>query len=142
MRTLHITSDSPAHTRRIAVDIIKECGMNIIIGLHGELGAGKTCFVQGLAIALKISGPVTSPTFNIVNEYKGTAPLFHIDLYRLSPETEMFSFDLESYLDSSGVKAVEWAERAGTLIPESSVNVFFEYGHTPESRHVTLRLPA
>jgi tRNA threonylcarbamoyladenosine biosynthesis protein TsaE len=82
-----------------------------LLGLSGELGAGKTCFIKGLARGLNLPEErILSPTFTMIQEHQGRVPLYHIDLYRLE-ETELDELGLREYLFSSGVAAVEWFER-------------------------------
>ena len=81
-----------------------------VIAMYGELGAGKTAFVRGLARGLEVDGTVTSPTFTIVNELYGKRDLFHFDMYRLGSADELFDIGWEDYLDRGGVCAVEWSE--------------------------------
>lgn len=111
----------------------------LVLALHGNLGSGKTCFVQGIALALDIRQAVTSPTFTIVNEYKGRLPLYHIDLYRLNSPEESFGFGFEEYLEAKGIVAVEWAERAENLIPDNAVHIYFETMANAEERKITIR---
>ena len=94
-----------------------------VIAYTGDLGAGKTAFTRGLARGLGYTGRVTSPTFTIVNEYEGSIPLFHFDLYRLGGEDELFDIGWEDYLTRGGVCAVEWSERAGSALPPETVTV-------------------
>jgi tRNA threonylcarbamoyladenosine biosynthesis protein TsaE len=83
-----------------------------IIALIGDLGGGKTWFTKGVAIGLEIDPDyIVSPTFTLVNEYKGRHQLFHIDLYRLKNKTEIMALDLEDYLSGEGVVVIEWADR-------------------------------
>ena len=82
----------------------------VVIAMYGELGAGKTAFVRGLARGLEVDGAVTSPTFTIVNELYGKRDLFHFDMYRLGSADELFDIGWEDYLDRGGVCAVEWSE--------------------------------
>lgn len=82
-----------------------------LIAYYGDLGAGKTAFTRGLARGLGIEDRITSPTYNIVNEYEGKIPLFHFDMYRLSSSEELFDIGWEDYLARGGVVAVEWSER-------------------------------
>jgi len=95
-----------------------------IIALIGDLGGGKTWFTKGVAIGLEI-GPdcVVSPTFTLVNEYKGRHQLFHIDLYRLSDTTEIMALDLEDYLSGEGIVVIEWADRWPGELPEETIQV-------------------
>ncbi len=134
-----ITSHSPEETQSIASDLLSELPDNSVLALHGDLGAGKTCFVKGLAKALGIKQAITSPTFTIVNEYLQPSPLYHIDLYRLGGPDEMFGLGFEEYFEKDGVKAIEWAERAGDLIPEDAVHIDFWTGQMPEERVISVR---
>ncbi len=81
-----------------------------VIAFLGNMGAGKTAFVRGLARGMDIDAQVTSPTYTIVNEYEGRLPLFHFDMYRLSGEDDLFDIGWEDYLVRGGVCAVEWSE--------------------------------
>ncbi|MGI9953487.1 tRNA (adenosine(37)-N6)-threonylcarbamoyltransferase complex ATPase subunit type 1 TsaE [Moorellaceae bacterium AZ2] len=89
-----------------------------VIILSGELGAGKTTLVQGLAEGLEVAGRVTSPTFTLIQEYRGRCPLYHLDLYRLEDAEEIWDLGLEEYMKGSGVTVVEWGERLGAFVPE------------------------
>jgi len=89
-----------------------------IFALHGVLGAGKTQLAKGLARGLGYRGDVTSPTFNIVHEYRGgRLPMYHVDLYRIPGEKEAIEAGLEEYLGSDGVTVIEWAERIASMLP-------------------------
>jgi tRNA threonylcarbamoyladenosine biosynthesis protein TsaE len=94
-----------------------------VIALSGDLGAGKTCFVQGLAEGLGIEGPVTSPTFVMIAEHAGRLPLYHADLYRTESLAEIRRLGLEELLDGAGVTAIEWAEKAEPLLPLRTIRV-------------------
>jgi tRNA threonylcarbamoyladenosine biosynthesis protein TsaE len=110
------------------------------VALYGELGAGKTAFVRGLAKGLGLSSRVTSPTFTIVNEYPGDIPLFHFDLYRLKNEEELFEIGWDDYLERGGIIAAEWSENADNTFPAETVRVRIE--KTGESsRRIDITLP-
>ena len=95
-----------------------------VIAYTGDLGAGKTAFTRGLARGLEIPERVTSPTFNIVNEYEGgRLPLFHFDMYRLGGSDELFDIGWEDYLARGGVCAVEWSENIEAALPSDAVRV-------------------
>ena len=89
-----------------------------VLALCGDLGAGKTHFVKGLAIGLGTSTEATSPTFTLIHEYRdGRLPLFHFDLYRLETEDELLRIGFDDYLDAAGVLAIEWADKFPALMP-------------------------
>ena len=89
-----------------------------VLGLIGELGAGKTHFVKGLAAGLGFHDEVTSPTFTLVHEYHGgRLPLFHADFYRLDSADEALRIGFDEYLDDSGVLVIEWADKFPELLP-------------------------
>lgn len=95
-----------------------------VVAFTGDLGAGKTAFVSGMARALGVEERVTSPTFTIVNEYEGgRLPLFHFDMYRLGGADELFHIGWEDYLSRGGVCAVEWSERVAAALPPEAVRV-------------------
>lgn len=133
-----IISCSPEETRALAVTLAAELQSGTVLALHGELGSGKTCFVQGLARALGVRQPVTSPTFTIVNEYRGRCPLVHMDLYRISDPQELLSIDFENYLDTEGITVIEWAERAGNWLPDNTMHIYFETGTDLNKRTITM----
>ena len=110
---------------------VKTLSRGAVIALHGDLGAGKTCFVQGLAAGLGVKGPVHSPTFTLINEYRGDVPLYHLDLYRLHSEDEAWDIGIDQYLSGDGITAIEWAERIAHLLPANTYHIGLDYG--PES---------
>ena len=111
-----LESDSPAATAALAERVLSRLPGRAVLALHGELGSGKTCFVQGLAAALGLHARVTSPTFTLVHEHGGPRPLVHIDLYRIRDADDALQLGLEDYLAGEGVCAVEWPERAASLL--------------------------
>ena len=99
-----------------------------VIFLTGELGAGKTCFVKGIADGLGIKGSsITSPTFIIVNEYTGKIPLYHIDLYRIGIIEDLRDIGMEEILYGKGVTAIEWAERIKDTLPDERLDVTLKW---------------
>ena len=140
MKTETIISESVEDTWNVAERLAKKLHAGALLALHGDLGSGKTCFVTGVARALDITEPVTSPTFTIINEYKGTLPLYHMDLYRISDPDELFSLGLDYYFNSDGITVVEWSERAGDLLPENTVHITFEVLDKQDSRRITVEL--
>ena len=118
-----VETHSPEETWKLAAELADNLGPGTVIALHGDLGAGKTCFIQGYAAALGIAEPVTSPTYTIIGEYEGRLPLHHIDLYRLSGPEEALGLGLEEYFDVNGITAIEWAERAEGLLPPDLLHI-------------------
>jgi tRNA threonylcarbamoyladenosine biosynthesis protein TsaE len=105
-------SHSPAETQALGEEWGGHARNGLVIGLSGDLGAGKTQFVKGLARGLGFAGRVHSPSFGLVNEYTGgRVPLFHLDLYRLDTAQQIFAAGLEEYLEPAGVSVIEWVER-------------------------------
>ncbi len=104
-----------------------------VIGLEGQLGSGKTTFVQGIARGLNITEQVTSPTFIIIAEYEGRLPLYHMDLYRISGEDEFLALGGEDYFYGDGVCVIEWSERIRGILPENRISVRIAISR-PESR--------
>ena len=113
---LVVKTRSPEETRLLGETLARLAGEGVLFALGGDLGAGKTVFTQGVARALGIEEPVTSPTFTLVNEYHGDCPLYHVDLYRMDGSADAWDLGLEEYLDGRGVVVVEWADRAGGLL--------------------------
>ena len=94
-----------------------------VVAMYGDLGAGKTAFVRGMARGMGLDCRVSSPTFTIVNEYDGPTPLFHFDMYRLADADALFDIGWEDYLDRGGVCAVEWSENVREALPPDAVTV-------------------
>lgn len=97
-----------------------------VITLKGTLGAGKTTFVQGLALGLDINETVTSPTYTIISEYRGRIPLYHMDLYRIADEDEFELLGVEEMIYGNGVSVIEWSEKAESILPENRIQVSIE----------------
>jgi tRNA threonylcarbamoyladenosine biosynthesis protein TsaE len=117
-------SNSPEETRSIASEIVRKLPAGTVLSLVGELGAGKTEFVKGLAIGLGFGGEVTSPTFTILHEYRGgRLPLFHMDFYRIRDERELDEIGLDDYLKAEGVSAIEWGDKFLNRLPADTVEV-------------------
>lgn len=110
-----------------------------IVCLIGNLGTGKTAFTNGIAEGLGIKGYITSPTFTLVNEYKGRVTLYHFDVYRITDPDEMFEIGFEEYLEGSGVVVIEWADAIGDLIPKEHIRVEIKKDHPAGSDARILR---
>ncbi len=97
---------------------------NAILALSGDLGAGQTTFVQGLALGLGIHEPVQSPTFVLLNDY---GRLYHFDLYRLKRGADFTTLGFEEYFQKGGICAIEWPERIQELLPPDTIHIHFSY---------------
>jgi tRNA threonylcarbamoyladenosine biosynthesis protein TsaE len=133
-----VKSEGPEQTWEAAAALMESLEPGTVIALHGDLGAGKTCFIQGLAAAMGITDPITSPTYTLIGEYEGRMKLNHIDLYRLANSVEALGIGLEEYLESDGITAIEWAERAEEILPESMLHVSIEKGCDERSRQIEI----
>ena len=131
-------SHSPAETEKIGELLGSRLTGGSVIAYRGGLGMGKTAFTRGLARGLGCTGRVTSPTFTIVNEYSGTIPLFHFDMYRLDSSDALFDIGWEDYLERSGVCAVEWSENVADALPDDAVTVTIARGSGENDRIITV----
>lgn len=124
---LIIHTASPEETRRLGTYFGNALDAPAIIGLTGDLGCGKTVFVQGLAKGLAVPQhyPVTSPTYTLINEYPGRLPLFHVDLYRLISTDELSDIGLNDIAGAGGIMVIEWADRLpeGILSKDMAVSI-------------------
>ena len=111
-------SHSPAETIALARTLATTLRRGAVLALSGDLGAGKTHFVKGLAAGLGTAASVTSPTFTLLHEYPGgRLPLYHFDFYRLDDADEALRIGLDEYLDGDGACVIEWAEKFPALLP-------------------------
>lgn len=108
---------------------------NTILALSGDLGAGKTTFVQGVALGLQIEAPIQSPTFIYLNRYAGKLSLFHFDLYRTRSEEDFLGLGFDEYFEVDGVCAIEWPERIFPILPQNTLHISFS--HQDKGRVVT-----
>ena len=126
--SVEIISPTPQETEHTGSVVGKMLRGGDVIALAGELGAGKTTLVKGLAQGMGFdSEEVASPSFTLVNEYEGPLPLFHIDLYRLSDEKELREIGYEEYIGAAGVTVIEWADRIPHAVPDESLWITLRY---------------
>jgi tRNA threonylcarbamoyladenosine biosynthesis protein TsaE len=119
----HQTTTSAGDTILLGEKIGRSLKPDDVVALNGELGAGKTTLIQGIAKGLGISDWVTSPTFTIINEFKGNLNLYHIDLYRLNSVAEAEDLAIEEYWTKGGVTAIEWAEKIKDILPDNLIEI-------------------
>ena len=119
------TSKSASETEQLAEQLAEFIPPNTTLALHGDLGAGKTTFIRGLARGFAISEPITSPTFNLYSIYEGARQLIHLDAYRLSSGSDLDSLMIQDFMKSPWCFAVEWPERIADAIPEDCWHLHF-----------------
>lgn len=135
-----IRSDSPEETGRIAARFGQKVREGTVVGLVGDLGAGKTLFVQSLSRTLGVKGAVTSPTFSLMNVYEGVCPIVHFDLYRLDREEELDDIGFYEYVEAfEGIVLVEWPDKFPDAMPAAYVVVELAQGAGLSQRIVTFR---
>ena len=134
------TTATPEETAAAGEALGRTLGASDVVALYGELGAGKTCFVQGLVRGLDVAAHATSPTFVLVNEYRGRLPVHHVDAYRTSSLTELMDLGVLDLIGGDGVTLVEWADKAEALLPERTVRVRID-GVGDEPRVITIARP-
>ncbi len=139
-QTIHIAyTSSPEETKRCARLLAHALCAGDVAVLSGDLGAGKTQFVQGIAAGLGIDAPVTSPTFNLLLGYVGgRLPLFHLDLYRLEDASELEDIGFYEVVDGDGATFIEWGEKFPGELPEDRLEIFIS-GNTDAPRHIEAR---
>jgi tRNA threonylcarbamoyladenosine biosynthesis protein TsaE len=141
-----ILSESREATVRAGEAFSRRLAPGDVVALTGELGSGKTVFVQGVCAGLGVPGFVTSPTFTLMQEYAGRVPVYHFDFYRLNSAAEIAELDPAGAFEAGGICLIEWAERGRTLLPPDRFEVelahVFENGRpVPERRRIRIRAP-
>ena len=154
-KQIQITTHSVTETRKLGQTLGAEIHQAVIISLIGDLGSGKTAFVQGLAKGLDVPEKyyITSPTFTLINEYPGRHPLYHIDLYRIEHAAELAEIGLDEIFKADAVIAIEWAEKLTgeklsshlelrlRIISENTRQIdIFAYGHRAANLLKTLEV--
>ena len=136
---MEFVTHSRAETEALGARLADALTTGRVVAFTGDLGAGKTAFVSGMARSLGVEERVTSPTFTIVNEYEGgRLPLFHFDMYRLGSADELFHIGWEDYLARGGVCAVEWSENVAGAIEPDAVRVSILRGSRDNDRIITI----
>ena len=124
---MEFITHSPEETEKIGEALAGKLKPGTVLAYRGDLGAGKTAFTEGLAEGLGCTDPVSSPTFAIVNYYRGPRPLAHFDLYRISTENDLCAAGFYDYLDQGAVVAAEWSENFADLLAlENPIRVNIE----------------
>ena len=141
MRVLEtVVSSSPAETQAAGERLGARLEAGAVVACVGELGAGKTCFLQGLARGLGVRSAVTSPTFVLVNEYVGRLRVHHLDAYRTGTLSELLDIGIEEFMYGDGVTVIEWADKLLPLLPPSTITVTIT-GLGDEPRRIVIEAP-
>lgn len=131
-------TNSPAETEALGKELAKELKCGDFVAMFGDLGVGKTAFVRGVASVLCPDVRVQSPTYTIVNAYRGKIPLYHFDMYRIDSEEALYSCGFFDYLDS-GICIAEWCENIIDFIPEGARRVTIsKTAGNPDSRRIEI----
>jgi len=133
-----ITSARPEETEDAGERLGRTLEPGAVVALTGELGAGKTCFIQGLVRGLGVTGRATSPTFVLINQYPGRVPVYHVDAYRTESLTELMDLGLLELLGGGGVTIIEWADKLESLLPPEAIHVHID-GVGDQPRAITIR---
>ncbi len=123
---IEILTNNVDETEAAGAALSKALTGGTVVAMYGDLGAGKTAFVRGMAQGLESKSRVTSPTFTIVNEYDGRLPIFHFDMYRLASADELFDIGWEDYIARNGVCIVEWSENVVDAFDGTETQVTIE----------------
>lgn len=136
---MNFVSHSYEETTRFAEEYAKKLQGNEIILLEGDLGAGKTCFVNGLLSGLGFTSGGCSPTFTLVNEYPTTPPMNHFDLYRIGSEDELYEMGFTEYLESNRINIIEWPQIAYEILEDyPRTRIVIEHTENENERIITI----
>lgn len=142
---IKISTLSPEETEKIGGELAQEMLLSSdlprFVALYGDLGVGKTAFVRGFTKEIAPSAKVKSPTFALVNEYKGpSCAVFHFDMYRITDEDDLYSIGFYDYFDRNGICLVEWSENIEYALPDDYIRVDIKKcpSDDPDKREITL----
>lgn len=136
---LTVRTRSPEETRSLGHALGELVVPGEVLLLMGDLGSGKTTFVQGFARGLEVVGPVVSPSYTLMRHYEGRYPMVHVDLFRCGRAQEVIDLGLEELMEPPWVVVIEWGEKAAPLVTTDFLEVEFHWDDEDESRTVQLR---
>ncbi len=122
-----IITESDSDTFYLGEQIARHISAGDVLALYGELGAGKTTLIKGICKGFNVDEQVTSPSFVIMNIFKGTIPVYHFDFYRTTSDWDMKEFDLDDYFYGGGLTVIEWADKIQDLLPEERKEITISY---------------
>jgi tRNA threonylcarbamoyladenosine biosynthesis protein TsaE len=136
---LRAATGSVDATRDVGAAVAALARPGDVVVLAGDLGAGKTAFVQGFGRALGVKDRITSPTFTLVHVYEGRLPIHHLDVYRLDQMSEALDLGLAEMLDEGGVVLIEWGDAIFPVLPHDLLEVRLTFGEADDDRRLDLR---
>jgi tRNA threonylcarbamoyladenosine biosynthesis protein TsaE len=126
-------------TKLIGKIIAKNLVKGTVLCLDGDLGAGKTTLTQYIAKEFEIKEYITSPTFTIIKEYEGILPFYHMDVYRINSEDDMFDLGYEDYIYSEGVCIIEWSQKISNMLPANRINIYIQRTNDEDTRIFSIK---
>ena len=130
-------SYSVEETEKIAYTLSDKLNGTEVIAMYGDLGAGKTAFTRGLVNGFKIDDQVSSPTFSLVNEYRGDFPVYHFDMYRIESWEDLYSIGFFDYM-GNGLIVIEWSENIEGALPDDTIKITITKGVLPDERIIEI----
>lgn len=131
-------SNSPEETFEIAKEFSSLLKAGDVVALIGNLGTGKTIFVKGICVGLNASENPLSPTFSIINEYKGKFLIYHFDFYRIKDIEELYDIGYEDYFNDESICLIEWADLFEDVLPENHIRVIIDFSEKENQRKITI----
>lgn len=133
-----IITHSPQETEALAAALSQQLSGGEVLAFFGGMGMGKTAFTRGLAAGLAVQDEVSSPTFALVNEYRGRLTVQHFDMYRVESWDDLYSTGFFDYLDTDCVLVIEWSENIENALPEDAIRITIAQGAAPDDRSITI----
>ncbi len=130
-----LITNSADETFELGKSLAKVLRRGAVIALYGELGTGKSCLTKGICAGLAVTDEVVSPSFTLINEYKGRYAIYHFDCYRLSSSLELIDIGAEEYFYNNGICIIEWAERVSDILPDDTIHIRLEHIFQNEGDH-------
>ncbi len=130
---------SPEETRRSGAKFACSLMPGAVVAMHGDLGSGKTTFVQGMVEGLEIDDQATSPTFSLIHEYGRPPELYHFDCYRETSLERWQQLGLDEYFNGNGITVIEWAENIASLLPGDAIHLTFSHGPKENQRIIQVQ---
>ncbi|CUS78169.1 tRNA (adenosine(37)-N6)-threonylcarbamoyltransferase complex ATPase subunit type 1 TsaE [Candidatus Kryptobacter tengchongensis] len=129
---------SEVETIQLGKDFAKMLKAGDVVALYGELGSGKTKFVQGVCLGLNVKETVNSPSFIIMNKYEGDLVIYHFDLYRINSLDELIEIGFHEFIYNDAISLIEWAEKVKDILPQKRYEIYLNFGRYENEREVEI----